>query len=203
MKRLGLGIVLAFGLTAFSAAQEHAPAGEKGAAHEEHKEKDMTGLKWANFAILAAGLGYLIVKQVGPYFATRSLEIRNGIEDARKISADAEKNAAAMEARLANLGVEVEALRKSSREEAAQEGERIRQETQRELAKIQAHADHDIASALKVAQAELKNHAAKIAVDLARVRVGERMSVSDQDDLVHGFIAGLARQSQSSDKGAR
>src|SRR5207244_6425281 len=121
------------------------------AAHKE-AEKDMTGWKWANFAILAAGLGFLLVKQAGPYFASRSNEIRKGIEDARQVSADAEKRAAARDARLANLGAEVEALRKSAREEAAMEGDRMRQETQRELAKIQANADHDIASALKSAK---------------------------------------------------
>ena len=46
---------------------------------EEAGEKDMTGWKWANFAILAAGIGYLLVKQAGPYFAARSTEIRKGI----------------------------------------------------------------------------------------------------------------------------
>src|SRR6476620_9468145 len=137
MRRLAIWFVLALGLTVLAIAQEHAPAGEK-AGHGEAVEKDMTGLKWANFAILAAGLGYLIVKQAGPYFASRSTAIRKGIEDAQALRADSEKRAAAMEARLANLGVEVEAMRKSAREEAAIEGDRIRQETQRELAKVQA-----------------------------------------------------------------
>ncbi len=146
MRRLALWLILALGLTTLSVAQEHAPAGEK---HGESAETESLGLKWANFAILAAALGYLIVKQAGPYFATRSSEIRKGIEDAKQISADAEKRAAAMDAKLANLGAEVEALRKSAREEAAMEGDRMRQETQRELAKIQANAGHDIASALK------------------------------------------------------
>ena len=81
-------------------------------------EKDMTGWKWANFAILAAGIGYLLVKQAGPYFAARSTEIRKGIEEAQKLRAEAEERAAAMDARLAILGVEVEAMRKASHEEA-------------------------------------------------------------------------------------
>ena len=37
---------------------------------------------WANFIILAGGLGYLIKKHAGPYFAQRSLEIRKGMADA-------------------------------------------------------------------------------------------------------------------------
>src|SRR4029077_3620459 len=104
------------GLVSVSLAQEHAPASEK-AGHGEAAEKDMTGWKWANFALLAAALGYLVVKHAGPYFASRSIEIRKGIEDAQKLRAEAEERAAAMESRLANLGAEVDAMRKSSREE--------------------------------------------------------------------------------------
>ena len=37
---------------------------------------------WANFVLLAGGLGYLIKKHAGPYFAQRSLEIGKGIADA-------------------------------------------------------------------------------------------------------------------------
>src|SRR5262245_64661728 len=33
------------------------------------------------FGILAAGIGYLLMKQAGPYFAARSIEIRKGIEE--------------------------------------------------------------------------------------------------------------------------
>ena len=192
MRRLTVSLLLALGLTALSVAQEHAASGEK-AAHGE-AGKDMTGWKWANFAILAAGLGFLLVKQAGPYFESRSSEIRKGIEDARQVSADAEKRAAAMDARLANLGADVEALRKSAREEAALEGDRIRQETQRELAKIHANADRDIASALKAARNELKNYSGQLAIHLAQSKVRQRMTSADQDALVRSFVADLGRQ---------
>jgi F-type H+-transporting ATPase subunit b len=131
------------------------------------------------------------VKQAGPYFAARSIEIRKGIEDAKSLRADAEARAAAMEARLTNLGVEVEAMRKAARDEAAQEGARIRKETERELAKIQVHADHEISSALKAAQVELKSYSAQLAVELARKKVRERMTPADEDSLVRNFVADL------------
>jgi F-type H+-transporting ATPase subunit b len=184
MKRTAIRIILLLGLVSISLAQEHSPAGEP----------DMTGWKWANFAILAAIIGVILVKQAGPYFASRSIEIRQGIEEAQKVRADAEAKAAAMDARLANLSVEIEAMRKSAREEAAQEGDRIRQETQRELAKIQANADHEIASALKAAQIELKSYSGQLAIDLARQKVRERMTPADQDALVQSFVGDLGRQ---------
>jgi F-type H+-transporting ATPase subunit b len=167
-------------------------------AEEAGGEKDMTAWKWANFAILAAGIGYLLVKQAGPYFASRSLEIRKGIEDAQKLRAEAEERAAAMDARLAVLGVEVEAMRKASLEEASQEAHRFRQQTAQEMAKIQANADREISSALKAAQIELKSYAAQLAVDLARQKVRERMTPADQETLVRNFVTDLSRQGTTS-----
>ena len=185
MRRLAIWFALLVALSFTALAQEHEAKGEEGG-------QNVILWKWANFAILAAGLGFLIVKQAGPYFATRSVEIRKGIADAQKIRADAEASAAAMNAKLANLSLEVEAMRKSAKEEAAQEGVRIRQETERELAKIQAHSEQEISSALKAAQIELKKYSAQLAVDLARQKVRERMTPADQDTLVQNFVADLS-----------
>jgi F-type H+-transporting ATPase subunit b len=182
-----LVLPLAFASLAFAAN----PSVSEGAAGGE---KDMTGWKWANFAILAAGIGYLLVKQAGPYFASRSIEIRKGIEDAQKLRAEAEQRAAAMDARLASLGVEVEAMRKASHEEASQEAHRIRHQTAEEMAKIQANADRELSSALKAAQAELKSYSAQLAIDLAREKVRERMTPADQETLVRNFVTDLSRQ---------
>ncbi len=190
MRRSAVCLALLFGLVCSVPAQERPPGAEP-AQHGESGEKDMTGWKWANFAILVAALGFLVVKQGGPYFASRSIEIRKGIEDATKMRADADARAAAMEARLANIGAEIEAMKKSAREEAAQEGDRIRQETQRELAKIQANADHEIASALKAAQLELKSYSGQLAISLARAKVRQRMTPADQESLVRHFVDDL------------
>jgi len=190
MRRAAIWFALFLAMAVVTPAQEHGAA--KGEAHEEAAKPDMTAWKWANFAILAAALGFLIVKNVGPYFASRSLEIRKGIEDAQKIRADAEAKAAQMEAKLSSLGREVEAMRQSAREEATQEGARIRQETERELAKIQSNSDQEIASALKAAQLELKSYSARLAVDLARQKVRDRMTPADQEALVQRFVVDLS-----------
>jgi F-type H+-transporting ATPase subunit b len=161
-------------------------------------EPDMMGWKWANFFILAAGIGYLLVKQGGPFFAARSQEIRKGIEEAQKLRADADARAAAMDAKLASLSADVETMRKASREEAALEDARIRQETERELAKMQANTDHEIASALKAAQLELKRYSAELAVDLAGARVRASMTPAVQDTLVRNFVTDLGQQGTTS-----
>ena len=202
MRRVAIWLSLILALSIVLLGEEHA-APKKAEGHAAEAEahggkdeahgagQDVILWKLANFAILAAGLGFLIVKQAGPYFATRSIEIQKGIVESQKLRADAEARAAAMDAKLASLGVEVEAMRKSARDEAAQEGQRIRQETERELAKIQTHAEQEISSALKAAQAELKSYSAQLAVNLARQKVRERMTPADQDALVQGFVADL------------
>jgi F-type H+-transporting ATPase subunit b len=163
-------------------------------------EPEMTGWKWANFAILVAGIGYLMVKQAGPFFAARSIEIRKGIAEAQKLRAEAEAGVAAVEAKLASLSTEVETLRKAYRDEAAQEGDRLRAETERELAKIRTNADQDIALALKAAQTELKRYSAQLALDLAKQKVRARMTPAAQDELVQDFVTELGRQGQGNSK---
>lgn len=68
-RRIGVTL-LAFGLSAatlFAQEERHA---EKGASGLNPVTE--TVLLWANFAILAIGLGYLIKKYGGPFFASRS-----------------------------------------------------------------------------------------------------------------------------------
>jgi len=190
VRRSAIWLVLLLALVSVSLAQEHGEAKHEGEQSETAKP-DMTPYKWANFAILAAGLGFLWVKNAGPFFASRSVEIRKGIEDAQKLRTDAETRAAAMDTRLKNMSVEVEAMRAAAKTEAEKEGARIREETSRELAKIQSNADHEISSALKAAQFELKSYAGQLAVDLARKKVSERMTAADQDALVQQFAADL------------
>jgi len=94
--------------------------------------------------------------------------------------------------------VEIDAMRKAAKDEAAQEDQRIRVETERELAKIAANADHEIASALKAAQGELKRYSAQLAVELAGRKVRERMTSADQAALVEQFVTDLGRQGAKS-----
>ncbi|MEO7651815.1 MAG: hypothetical protein ABIZ80_15235 [Bryobacteraceae bacterium] len=180
------------GAPAEHAAAEHKEGGHGGGEHGEGG-RDLTMWKWANFAILAAGLGFLIAKNAPPFFASRSREIRLGIEEAQRLKEDAEARSAKMDFRLAAISREVEALRKSAREEAAQEGERIRTETKRELAKIQSQTDQEIASTLKAAQMELRAYSANLALEMAREQIKAQMNPAVQDTLVNGFLSDLER----------
>jgi F-type H+-transporting ATPase subunit b len=181
-----------------SAGQEHAQVAAKhGEGHEDAPMPNEIWWKWANFALLAGGLGYLIAKHAGPYFRSRTEEIQQGIRDAAKVRADAEARAAEIEARVANLAGEVETLRQKSREEISNEGARVQAETAAQIAKVQSRAEAEIASAGKQASLQLRAYSAQLALDLAEKQIRQRLDGQTQSDLTTAFIDDLRREAPS------
>ena len=187
MKRFGL-LVLILGLAAVCAqgAEKSSSGGEEG---------NLKIWEWANFAILAGGLGYLAGKNGGPFFAARSTKIRKEMVEVRELREQAEARAAEVERRLAGIESDMAVLREESRKEAQAEVQRIARQTASEAAKIHAQAEQEIASAAKAARAELKRHSAELAVALAERLIRARMTPAAQDELVRGFVRDLDRPS--------
>ena len=156
-----------------------------------------SGWKWANFVILVAGLGYLLAKALPPLFKSRTEEIQKGIAEARAIKQDADKRAADVAARTATLGADIERLRVEAKAEMQQEGERIRQETAAQIARLEHQATEDIEMTGKLARRELKSFAAKLSLDLAEQRVRERLDTATEQGLVDAFIQDLERESKN------
>ncbi|MDP9169486.1 MAG: ATP synthase F0 subunit B [Acidobacteriota bacterium] len=148
--------------------------------------------KWLNFAMLAGVLGWLISKNLGPVLITRSAQIQGGLAAGEKARAEADARAAAVQAKLADLGQVVAQMKTSAREERDREADRIRRDTQTELARIQRQADQDIESAGKLALLEVKREAARLAINLAERKVRARMSPDIQAALFQNFIGEMA-----------
>jgi F-type H+-transporting ATPase subunit b len=163
-------------------------------AQEAEPSDPWLGWKWANFAILAAGLGYLIRKHAPAYFEQRTKEIQQGILEATKAKQDAEARAAAMDGRLAGLESEIASLRTTARAEMAAEGERIGRETEHRLRRIQAQSAEEIALMSRAATAELRKYSAQLALDLAQQRIRSRMTKEVEDGLVDRFLQDLRYQ---------
>jgi F-type H+-transporting ATPase subunit b len=188
LKRLLLVSMLALGCALSMAAQE-------GEAKEgkEKAEPSMT-LKWANFAILVVGLGYLVAKTFPPMFKARNEEIQKGITEAQALKKDAEKRAADVEARMQTLGKEIDKLRAESKSEMQQESERIRQETAKQIARIESQAAQEIDSTVKLIRRDLKAYAAQLAIDLAEQRVRGKLDANTEGAVFDAFIQDLQRQ---------
>jgi len=204
MKRIGVFcFLLAFTLPALALAQTERPStGQKTEEAGEHKEESpASGWAWANFVLLAGGLGYLTAKKAGPYFQSRSVAIRKNLLESQEILADAEARMAAVEQRLARLNADIEALRA----EAMAENEAAIAQTQQlaatATAKIQARAEQEIANASRSARLELKRYSATLALQAAERKIRARITPKDQDALIAAFSERLdhpASRAQSS-----
>jgi F-type H+-transporting ATPase subunit b len=171
------------------AAPEAKHAGEEG--------DNLVLWKVANFALLAGGLGYVIYKKGGPFFAARGESIRRGLDDAARASREAQERYAEMERRLAHLGTEIEKLKAQARQESAAEAERMRAEAGLALQKIRTQVEQDVAALAKFGRQELRTYAAELAVSLAEKRIRERLTPDSESALLGAMLQDLDRRSDA------
>lgn len=186
----GAGLLLAQEHTPAATAKGGEPAKAEGAHGEEHGDP-MIWWKWANFVLLAGGLGYLLRKNLPPFFRSRTEEIQKGITEAAALKKDADARLARMESRLQKLDAELAALRETAKAEITAEGERLQAETRAALTKVQSNAEQEIAAATRAASASLRAEAADLAVKLAAGRIQARMTPETQAELVSRFVGTL------------
>jgi F-type H+-transporting ATPase subunit b len=174
-------------------AQKHESEAQKAAESPGETEHGPSIFwDWANFLLLAGGLGYVIKKNAGPYFAQRSLEIRKGMAEAEAARAASDAKVAEVDRRLANLQTEIEALRRGAQQEAEEDAQRVRHEAAAEMAKVQSHVAEEIAAAAKSATLDLRRHSAELALGLAEQKIAARLSPEMQNRLVGRFVASMA-----------
>jgi F-type H+-transporting ATPase subunit b len=145
----------------------------------------------ANFVILAAGLGYLLVKKGGPFFAARGKKIAEDLIQGEAAKKDAERRAAEVDQRLANLEKEIGALRAEAQTELEKDRERIRQQTAAEIEKVRSQTAREIEAAGKAARAELRRYSAELAIGIAEQKLRSRINADVQDALVGEFVSEL------------
>jgi len=189
MKRLLLAISLAVLACGLPTAALAAESEKKEAAASA--EGNLKIWEWANFLLFAVGVGYLIRKHAGPYYAARAAGIRQDLEQSERTAKAAEARAAEVERRLASLETEIAALRTESQRESAAETQRYAQQTAAEIAKVGTRGEQEIAAAQKAASLELQRYAARLAVELAEQKIRARLDPETEDRLVAGFVRGV------------
>lgn len=166
-------------------AQEQAAGGEGG----------LEIWKWVNFALLVIGLGYLVVKNAGPFFDARTRQIQEDMTKANQMWKAAEARATEVERKLAMLESEIAAFRHESHLEAQNESKRMKLQTAAEIARIKEHAEQEIAAAGKAGRMELQRYSAHLAIGLAADKARGRITPETQDSLVREFVRDLDRPS--------
>ena len=154
---------------------------------------DLEVWKWVNFVILASLIGWLVMKQGGPALNARSNEITEGLAAGEKAKADADARAAEVKTKLDSLGSEIAAMQAGARDERSREADRIRSESQNEMARIRLQFEQEVESAGKLARLEVQRYAAKLAIDLAEQKVRARMSPDVQAALMQSFVDDFPR----------
>lgn len=186
-------LLLLIGLAAFTAfGQEHAPAehSEHGAGHGD----PLLPYKFLNFAVLAGGLGYIVVKFGVPALRGQQSAIAESLTVSARRAEEAAREAAQIEARIANLDADLAGIRAKAKEELDAEAARLARETEAQLAKVEHAAALEIEAAAKAARGELKAYAADLALSLAAEKLRTRLDASAQARLASGFIQRLEAQ---------
>jgi F-type H+-transporting ATPase subunit b len=163
------------------------------AAEEANKasEPAIEIFKWINFAIVAAVILWLFGKVLPAKFRANAETISSAITKATAIKAEADRQLADAEARLARLEQEVAEFRAHAQKEAVADADRIREMAKSDAEKISVAAKAEIEAAERAARIELKGLAARLALDGAESLLTKQLTVQAQESLVSGFVKSL------------
>jgi F-type H+-transporting ATPase subunit b len=184
---------------AAQAADAHAPAADAHQAAEgEHAAPDehggehggLSGLIWPtiNFLILCGGLYYFLRTPFTEYLTSRSTQIRKDLVDAAELTRSATAQLAEVDRKVKALPGEIDTLRARGTQEIAAEEARIAAAAAAERERLITQTRREIEVRLRAAQRELSEHAATLALDLARQRLTTGMTPDDHTRLVDRYL---------------
>ena len=129
----------------------------------------------------------------------RSQTLQHNIEEARKVTEDAQARLSAIEAKLAGLDAEIQKFRAEIEHEIGQDEVRIKAALESESARIVAAAEQEI----DVAAAQARRGLQHFAADLAIQQAARQLVLTPETDreLIAEFTAGLGLN--GAEKGGR
>jgi F-type H+-transporting ATPase subunit b len=120
-----------------------------------------------NFAIIVLAIGIPLFRILPKVLRNRSEKVRDDLESARKLTADANARLSAIEAKLSGLDGEIALIRAQVEEESKQEEIRIKSTIEEESARIVAAAEQEINATAAQERRALRHFAADLAIDQA------------------------------------
>jgi F-type H+-transporting ATPase subunit b len=149
--------------------------------------------RWLNFVIVFGAIVYFALKYGGPSFRANAESISTKIAEGTRAREAAEQQKREMEAKLANLPGEIEQMRATGKRDADAEAQRLRDMAREEAKKIEKSALGEIAAAEQAARLELKEVAARLAVERAAVLLQKELTPTAEQKLFQTFVAELER----------
>lgn len=165
---------------------------EHGEAAEDHGNPVVTMVaRLFNFAVLVGALVYFLKAPIAAYLSSRETQIRQDLVTAADMRAAATAQLADIQAKMAALPGELEALRRQGAEDVKAEQARIAEIAVQERNRLLDHTRREIAMRLRVAKRELTEHAAQLAVQVAEQRIKRAITNDDQIRLVDRYVSQL------------
>ena len=164
-------------------------AAEEGGSPAEHSAEMI--FKWIHFAILAGLIYWVFGKLLPPVFRRNADNISSAIAKATAAKVEAERKLQEAVTKMSSLEREIAEFRVQAQRDAAAEVERLRGATILDVEKIRTAGKAEIEAAERAARVELKELAAKLAVDGAESLVAKQMTPAVQEAMISSFVQSL------------
>lgn len=153
-------------------------------------EQAATAFTVANFLVLAVLVGWFLLKTLPKTFRNRNTAIQKHLVDARTATEEANARLNSVEARLSKLDSQIAAMRAQAEKDSAADEQRIKAGVEEDKQKILAAAEQEITAATTLAQRQIQQYAAELAIDQA----AKKLVVSAETDrlLIQAFAQRLA-----------
>jgi F-type H+-transporting ATPase subunit b len=153
-------------------------------------EQAATAFTVANFVVLAALVGWFMIKTLPKTFRNRNTAIQKHLVDARTATEEASARLNSVEDRLSRLDGQIAAMRAQAEKDSALDEQRIKAGIEDEKQKILTAADQEIAAATTLARRQIQEYAAGLAIDQAT----RKLVVTEETDrlLVQSFARRLS-----------
>ena len=190
MKKLAsLLFLIAVALLVFNGPVWAAEEAGHGAGEHEQTIWQTVG-QWTNFLVLVSLVVLFLRKviRVQDKFKAQSDDIRRSIESAREAKEEAERQMAAMDARMQQMNDEVVRIKERALHDAEEEKKRILDSAQKEAQRIVEMAHREIDNEVRFAQKELRKQVGDLAVQQGKQIIEQEINEEDQRRLIRTYI---------------
>lgn len=157
---------------------------------EENNAPENTLGPWkiANTLLFAAFLGFVLYRTAPKFFNARTADIQKAIKDATGLKLEADFRYSEIDRKMATLSDEVKRMRDESAREMEREHQRVQRETESEIARLHQNIANEIDAFRKDGTRQVRKRIALAAIERAEQQLRERISGTEPEDLVQGFI---------------
>ncbi len=148
--------------------------------------------EWLNSGILIFTILFFLTKVVPKAIRGRTATIQTKLIEARQATEIANERLTAVEAKLARIGEDIEAIRVQTERDLVEDEKRIKQSLEDERQRIVKASEQEIESAGAAAKRDLKRFAAELAVDNAAKRI--QLTYESDKAIVERFGQDLTSQ---------